>query len=117
MIVSHARNVEGIKYGDPETSKVLKKVLISPEQGWKDYVMRLFELSPGEGSCSLRHTHEWPHIVYIVGGTGLVHLDGTDQEVEAGSFAYIPGGKLHQFINKGTDTFSFICIVPPEGDV
>lgn len=115
MIVSHAKKVQGINYG--ESGNVLKKVLISPEQGWKDYVMRLFELSPGKDSCSLRHTHEWPHIIYIVKGVGVIHLDGTDHEVEAGSFAYIPGGKIHQLINKGQDTFSFICIVPPEGDV
>jgi len=115
MIVSHAKNVQGINYGG--NGNVLKKVLISPEQGWQDYVMRLFELSPGNNSCSLRHSHEWPHIVYIVGGTGIIHLDGTDHEVEAGSFAYIPGGKIHQLINTGKETFSFICIVPPEGDV
>lgn len=40
MIVSNAKNVVGINYGD--SNKVLKKVLVSPEQGWKDNVMRLF---------------------------------------------------------------------------
>lgn len=115
MIVSNAKNVVGINYGD--SNKVLKKVLVSPEQGWKDNVMRLFELSPGNDSCSLRHSHEWAHVVYIVGGTGLIHLDGTDYPVEAGSFAYIPGGKIHQLVNKGEDLFSFICIVPPERDI
>ncbi|MFZ5945425.1 MAG: cupin domain-containing protein [Bacillota bacterium] len=113
MIISHAKDVQGINYNE----NVLKKVLISPEVGWKDYVMRLFELKPGKDSCSMRHTHEWPHIVYILGGTGKVHLDGTDHEINAGSFSYIPGGKLHQFINTGDDILSFICIVPPEGDV
>lgn len=116
MIVSHFKDVQGINVGGNEN--VLKKVLISPEiGGWKDYVMRLFELSPGNNSCSLRHTHEWPHIAFITGGKGKIHLDGTDYEVEAGSFAYIPAGKLHQFINNGDEKFSFICIVPPEGDV
>jgi len=55
--------------------------------------MRLFELKPGNDSCSMRHSHEWPLIVYIVGGKGMLHLDGTDYEIEAGSFTYIPGGK------------------------
>ncbi|MFZ7101073.1 MAG: cupin domain-containing protein [Peptococcaceae bacterium] len=115
MIVAHAKDVEGITYGG--NGNVVKKVLISPEVGWKDYVMRLFELKPGKDSCSMRHTHDWPHIIYIAGGKGIVHLDGTDHEVEAGSFAYIPGGKIHQLINESTETFSFVCIVPPEGDV
>lgn len=114
-MISHVKNVEGINYGG--NNNVLKKVLVSPEQGWQDYVMRQFELSPGGNSCSLRHSHEWPHIVYIVEGKGLIHLDGTDYDVEAGSFAYLPGGKIHQLINTGTEKFTFLCIVPPEGDV
>jgi quercetin dioxygenase-like cupin family protein len=116
MIVSHAKDVSGVNIGGNEN--VVKKVLISPEVGgWKDYVMRLFELSPGENSCSLRHSHGWPHIVYITQGKGLVHLDGTDHNVEAGSFIYVPGGKIHQFINNSDELFAFICIVPQEGDV
>ncbi|NLW25292.1 MAG: cupin domain-containing protein [Clostridia bacterium] len=116
MIVGRAKDVEGIHVGGKEN--ILKKVLISPEKGgWQDYVMRLFELSPGGDSCTPRHTHDWPHIIYIVSGTGVIHLEGTDHEVETGSFAFIPGGKLHQLINTGSEKFSFICIVPPEGDV
>ncbi|SMB79746.1 Cupin domain-containing protein [Desulfonispora thiosulfatigenes DSM 11270] len=115
MIVSHSKDVQGINNAGNEN--VLKKVLISPEVGWKDYVMRLFELSPGKDACSLRHSHEWPHIVYIVEGKGIIHLDGADNEVKAGSFAYIPGGKIHQFVNNSSEKFSFLCIVPPEGDV
>lgn len=115
MIVSHVKDVEGVCVGGNES--VLKKVLISSEQGWKDYVMRLFELSPGGNSCSPRHSHKWPHIVYIVEGKGLLHIDGRDYQVEAGSFAYVPKEKVHQFINNGTEKFAFICIVPPEGDV
>ncbi|NLT95825.1 MAG: cupin domain-containing protein [Clostridia bacterium] len=116
MIVSHVKDVQGIYVGGNEN--VVKKVLISPEiGGWKDYVMRFFELSPGDNSCSLRHSHEWPHIVFVSQGKGLVHIDGTDYEIEAGSFAYVPGGKIHQFINNSDEKLAFICIVPPEGDV
>ncbi len=115
MIVSNAKNIQGIK--NPQNKNILKKVLVSPEVGWEDYVMRLFELTPGENSCSPRHNHQWQHIIYIVEGKGIIHLDGTDYEVEKNSFAYIPGGKTHQLINTGSEKFSFICIVPPEGDI
>jgi quercetin dioxygenase-like cupin family protein len=35
--------------------------------------------------------------------------------VEAGSYAYVPADKLHQFRNAGDGMFRFICIVPKEG--
>lgn len=114
MIVSHEREVLGTHLNSSETKNVLKKVLVSPHEGWEGYVMRSFEL--GKDGYTPKHMHAWPHINYITYGKGILHLDGTDYEVEAGSFAYVPGGKIHQFRNAGTEPFSFICIVPEEGD-
>jgi quercetin dioxygenase-like cupin family protein len=114
MIVSHVKDVLGNRPRSPEMNNVLRKMLISPEEGWEGYVMRLFEL--GEGGYSPKHTHDWPHINFITGGKGILHLDGVDHTLEEGSFAYVPGGKIHQFSNIGTKPFTFICIVPEEGD-
>ncbi|MTI46433.1 cupin domain-containing protein [Sporosalibacterium faouarense] len=113
MIVSHKRNVNGTKLESPEVKNALMKVLISPKEGWEGHVMRIIELE--EGGYSPRHTHPWPHINYIISGKGILHLDGEDNELEAGSFAYVPAGKLHQFKNNGSEKFEFICIVPEEG--
>lgn len=114
MIVSHAKNVTGDRFDNDEVKGVLKKVLIAKDEGWKDYVMRLFELD--EGGHSPKHTHDWPHIIFVVKGKGSIHLDGKDYEVKEGSYAYIPDDKVHQLQNTGKDKFSFICIVPPEGN-
>lgn len=114
MIVSHVQDIVGNRPTSSELNNVLKKVLISPKEGWEGYVMRLFEL--GEEGYSPKHTHDWPHINFITGGNGILHLDGTDYELKEGSFAYVPGGKIHQFRNGGTEPFTFICIVPEEGD-
>ncbi len=114
MIVSHIKEIEGTKIDSPQVKNVLKKVLISPENGWEGYVMRVFEL--GEGGYSPKHTHPWPHINYILKGKGVLHLDNKDYELGEGSFAYVPGDKIHQFMNAGTETFTFICIVPEDGD-
>ena len=115
MIVSHERDVLGTRIDNDQIKNVVKKVLISPAQGWEGYVMREFELGQ-EGTTPL-HTHSWPHIIYILDGTGSLHLDGQDYLMEAGSFAFVPSNKLHQFINTGKGRFAFICIVPEEGDV
>ena len=114
MVVGHERDVLGTRINNSEMKNVLKKVLIGPKEGWKGYVMRVFEL--GEGGHSPKHAHPWPHINYILAGKGKLHLDGIDYELEAGSYAYVPGSRIHQFSNTGQDTFVFICIVPEEGD-
>ncbi|RKD33934.1 cupin domain-containing protein [Thermohalobacter berrensis] len=114
MIVSHEKDLEGKRIEGEGIKKAIKKVLISPEEGWEGHVMRVFELE--EGGHTPKHTHPWPHINYIVRGKGILHLDGKDYEVEEGSFAYVPSNKIHQFSNRGKDNFAFICIVPEEGD-
>lgn len=114
MIVAHEKDLQGVKLDGTALKNVVKKVLVSPEEGWEGYVMRVFDLE-AEG-YSPRHSHPWPHINYILKGKGILHIDGTDHEVEEGSYAYVPGDKLHQFINRGSGVFSFICIVPEEGD-
>lgn len=114
MIVSHASLVEGILYNSNGAKNALKKTLISENEGWKDYVMRLFEIS--ENGCSPKHSHPWPHIVYVVGGQGIIEMEGQNHEVKMGSYAFIPNDVEHQLKNTGSDTFSFICIVPPEGN-
>lgn len=114
MIVGHINDLTGIPMQGPEVKGALKKVLVSPNEGWEGWTMRLFTLDAD--GFTPRHTHPWPHINYITGGQGLLYLDGREYEVAEGSFAYVPGGKLHQFRNNGQESFSFICIVPEEGD-
>ncbi|WP_066500696.1 cupin domain-containing protein [Abyssisolibacter fermentans] len=113
MIISHERNVEGKKIVGDNAKNVLMKAVISPDEGWDGYVMRIFELE--KDGFTPKHTHPWPHINYIIEGEGLLYLDGNENKVEAGSFAYVPSDELHQFRNTGEKILKFICIVPEEG--
>lgn len=115
MYVDHIEKITGQEIINPGVVlNVMKQVLVGPEQGWKGWVMRLFTIS-GEGYTP-RHTHPWPHINYIVSGKGTLFLNGEEYEVQAGSVAYVPDNLEHQFKNAGSDDFTFICIVPEEGD-
>jgi quercetin dioxygenase-like cupin family protein len=115
MIVANERDVHAKVMDSPEVKNAAIKALISPKEGWQGYVMRVIELA--EGGYSPRHTHDWPHINYILEGRGTLHIDGQDTPVEAGSFAYVPAGSRHQYKNDGQGMFRFICIVPEEGHV
>jgi len=53
MIVSHKRDVLGTRMDNEQIKNAVKKVLISPTQGWEGYVMREFELGQGGRYCLL----------------------------------------------------------------
>jgi quercetin dioxygenase-like cupin family protein len=113
MIVSHETKVPSLAVEMPEAKNAAMKVLIGEAQGWQDHVMRIIEV--GEGGHTPKHTHPWPHINYMIEGRGKLYLDGEEQTVEPGSYAYVPAGREHQFRNTGSSLFRFICIVPKEG--
>jgi quercetin dioxygenase-like cupin family protein len=93
---------------------VVKRVLVSPEQGWEGWVMRLFDVEPG--GHTPRHAHAWPHINFIASGAGVLLLDGVEHALEPGSYAYVPAGHEHQFRADAEAPLSFVCIVPESGD-
>ncbi|MFA7468701.1 MAG: cupin domain-containing protein [Desulfotomaculaceae bacterium] len=115
MYVDKVKNIKSVKLEAPGIANVLKRVLVGPQQGWEGWVMRHFTL--GAAGYTPRHTHLWPHIIYILSGNGTLLLGEKEHEVKTGSTAYIPGGAEHQFRNPAGEDFSFICIVPEEGDV
>lgn len=113
MIISNEDQVKAVEVTNPESLHATMKVLVGKEEGWDDYVMRLFELQVG--GYSPKHSHPWPHINYILEGEGTIFQNGKEIPVAKGSFAYLPKDEVHQFKNTGKGIFRFICIVPREG--
>jgi quercetin dioxygenase-like cupin family protein len=114
MIVGHVNELAEVPMQGAGIQGAIKKVLVSPKEGWEGWTMRLFTLEPG--GFTPRHTHDWPHINYIASGEGTLYLDSQDYALKEGAYAYVPGGALHQFRNDSGKEFSFLCIVPEEGD-
>ncbi|HBG33480.1 MAG TPA: cupin [Acholeplasmataceae bacterium] len=112
-MIGKISDVKKIELSGPLVKHASMKALVSPEEGWKDYVMRVVEL--GIDGFSPKHSHPWQHINYILEGQGELEIDGVDTPISEGSYAYVPGNKLHQFRNIGKKTLKFICIVPVEG--
>ena len=113
MIISHEQEILATDIDSKEVRNAAMKVLVGESEGWTDYVMRIVELGPD--GHSPRHKHPWPHINYMVEGSGMLYVDGDEHPVKAGSFAFVPAGAEHQYKNSGQGMFRFICIVPKEG--
>ncbi|OPL09498.1 MAG: cupin [delta proteobacterium ML8_F1] len=113
MIVGHEKDLEyKIMVAEDVKGAGMKK-LVGPEEGWESHVMRQVNLEAR--GYSPKHQHDWPHINYVLKGEGVIFIEGEEYPVKPGSYAYIPAGRLHQFINRTDEELSFICIVPKEG--
>lgn len=113
MALGHIDQVAKKVVENSEVKGASMQVVISPNEGWENHVMRVFEIEVG--GHTPRHAHPWPHINYILEGEGSLFLNGIENPIKAGSYAYVPSSELHQFQNTGSTTLKFICIVPIEG--
>lgn len=115
MFVGHVNGRETKTITAPGAKNVLKQTLIGPEDGWRGWVMRRFTIK--DRGCTPRHSHPWPHIMYVLHGNGSFFLDGKEHPLEPGSIAYVPSNVEHQFSSVSEAELVFLCIVPEEGDV
>lgn len=65
------------------------------------------------GSSIGMHTHEGnSETVYILGGTGKMICDGTEEPLQAGSCSYCPEGHTHSLVNTGDEPLYFLGVIP-----
>ena len=93
--VSHLEEIEAVAVQMSGARGVTRRMAVGPEQGWEDHAMRVFTVAPG--GHTPRHGHPWPHINYVIRGTGTLEVSGTLHGVRAGSVAFVPDDAEHQF--------------------
>ncbi len=101
-------NLDGVK-------EVAVRLLVTRADGAPNFSMRMFELGPD--GHTLRHSHNYEHVVFVVEGTGELFHEGTTSPIASGSAILVPPGSLHQFHNTGQETMRFLCIIPNGDDV
>lgn len=84
--------------------------VIGEQDGAPNFAMRIFEIQPNHSTPY--HQHAWEHEVFVLDGTGAVHIEDGQSPISAGSVVYVPGMEMHQFANRGQDLLRFICVVP-----
>jgi quercetin dioxygenase-like cupin family protein len=112
--------VEPEGYVSGERSKVVRYTLVggrkaSPSDPGPELEVRYFEVPPGAVTRLEKHEHE--HFV-IVGEGAAEAIVGEDvREVRARDVVYVAPLQPHQFVNRGTATFGFFCIVTAHRDI
>ncbi len=95
--------------------RVKKKIVIGPEDGSREIVLRHFSIE--SGGTSPHHAHDYPHLVRIESGNGTAtDAAGNEHPLKTGDFIYVNDNEVHHFTNTGSEPFEFICIVPIRGE-
>ena len=111
IVVGRAHELPAADISDGKTvTNTVKRVLIGPQQGAPNFIMRMFTL--GEGGFSPYHTHPWEHEAFVLSGEGIVKGAEGEKHVSAGDFIFVPPNEEHQFLNSGEEPFEFLCIIP-----
>lgn len=106
----HYTEVEMEEPKEKGIKNVKVRWLISKKDGAKNFAMRLFEVKP-EG-CTPLHQHDWEHEVFILEGNGITRNKTSEELFKEGDVLFIPSMEWHQFVNTGTDTLKFLCLIP-----
>lgn len=90
---------------------VKKKVLIGPDDGSDNIIMRHFIIAPGGNTPY--HQHNYEHVVKIENNKGIAIDDnGNEYEVKKGQSIFVKPNEKHQFRNPFNEDFEFTCIIP-----
>lgn len=114
-VVGNWRSLESKVLSSPAVKGAAMCAVVGPEDGWEDHVMRIVTVEPG--GYTPRHAHPWPHINLVLDGEGTVRVGEEIREIQKGSYAFLPAGLEHQFVNTGAGPLELVCIVPREGHV
>jgi len=93
-----------------EVSGVVKRDVITADDGAPHFCMRVFEVRPGSSTPS--HSHWWEHEVFILSGQGVVVTEQGATPIGKESVVFIAPNEPHCFVNTSNEPLRFICVVP-----
>jgi len=110
LIIKKDTQAVEFKVKDSSTKNVSGQILIGPEDGSNNIIMRCFNVLPG--GFTPHHTHDFEHVVKVMRGQGII-LNQSEEKinVSSGQSVFIPGGEKHQFQNPFSEPFEFLCII------
>ena len=89
---------------------VVMKVVAGTAEGAPTFVMRVFEIEPG--NATPHHTHPWEHELFVVSGEGTLLSGDTGTPLKPGDAVTVLPDEDHCFLNTGAGLMTVICVVP-----
>ncbi len=90
-------------------SGVSMAIMVGRDDGAPTFAMRQFRVDAG--GHTPRHSHDYEHEVFIVGGEGTVLIDGEERPLRLGDAVFVPAESEHQF-RAGGAGLRFLCLSP-----
>ena len=93
-----------------EVPGVLKREVITADDGAPNFAMRIFEVETGCATPS--HTHPFEHEVLVLTGRGVVVSEEGRTPIAKDSVIFVAPNEHHCFVNNGNQTLRFVCLIP-----
>ena len=110
MLIKEKSAAKANPVQDEGARKARIAVLIGPEEGAPNFVMRRIELD--EGGCTPHHAHNWEHVVHILEGHGKLTGEREELELKPGTSALVLANERHQFAADADKPLIFLCSIP-----
>jgi len=106
MKVANYHDSEPIK----EVEGVLKREVITADDGAPNFCMRFFEVDTGSSTAS--HSHPYEHEIFVLNGKGVIAGAQGSTPIGKGSVVFIAPDEPHCIVNTGNEHLEFICLIP-----
>jgi mannose-6-phosphate isomerase-like protein (cupin superfamily) len=89
------------------------RYVVNEELGCRTVTQFVGSIPP---SRALPHYHTYEEVAYILGGEGVLHMEGESARVRAGSCIHFPPQVPHILENVGQETLRVLGVFHPAGD-
>jgi len=110
VIIKKIETVPKVRIEEEGVKGVEKQVLLGPEDGVPNFIMRQFTVALG--GYTFYHTHDFEHEIYILSGTGVARSDRGETSFSKDTAILVKPNEVHQFVNNGTEPLVFLCLIP-----
>ena len=89
------------------------RILADPATGFRSGTHFVGDVPPGDPAPV--HYHRYNEVIYVMQGTGVLHIDGGDNPLYPGACIHLPARTLHQVENTGDTPVREVAVFVPAG--